>query len=215
MFAAGSWSPTFPIWRLSVHSSPNNDQAGDQAGTWRSPLEAAAERRLPALQELRSRAGVQLGHPGRRSASALRLLPADARHPGPRDRRLPPGVVPPRSREAPAGLHAASAWVFRSSAATRIPERGLAFEFKADDPNGTAVLTGHAGGLITINVAEADDAERERRRTSLHEPFRTLAGHFRHESGHYYWDRLIGGPRRARRISRGIRRRTIRLRRGA
>jgi len=71
-------------------------------------------------------------------------------------------------------------------------ERGLAFEFKADEPNGATVLTGHAGGLITINIAEADDAERERRRRSLHEPFRTLAGHFRHESGHYYWDRLIG-----------------------
>ena len=71
------------------------------------------------------------------------------------------------------------------------PEGGLAFEFKADEPNGAAVLTGHADGLITINIAEADDAERERRRTSLHEPFRTLAGHFRHESGHYYWDRLI------------------------
>ena len=25
----------------------------------------------------------------------------------------------------------------------------------------------------------------------LHEPYRTLLGHFRHEVGHYYWDRLI------------------------
>jgi hypothetical protein len=25
----------------------------------------------------------------------------------------------------------------------------------------------------------------------MHEPYRTLLGHFRHESGHYYWDRLI------------------------
>ena len=24
-------------------------------------------------------------------------------------------------------------------------------------------------------------------------PYRTLLGHMRHESGHYYWDRLIGG----------------------
>jgi hypothetical protein len=72
------------------------------------------------------------------------------------------------------------------------PANGLAFEFKADDPTGQAVLTGHAGGLITVNTAEADDAERERRRVSLHEPFRTLAGHMRHEVGHYYWDRLIG-----------------------
>jgi hypothetical protein len=71
------------------------------------------------------------------------------------------------------------------------PDRGLAFEFKMDVPNGGAVLTGHATGIITINVAEADDVERERRRKSLHEPYRTLLGHFRHESGHYYWDRLI------------------------
>ncbi len=72
------------------------------------------------------------------------------------------------------------------------PEHGLAFEFKADAPDGTApVLTGHAHGVITINIAEADDAERERRRTTLHEPYRTLLGHMRHESGHYYWERLV------------------------
>ena len=53
------------------------------------------------------------------------------------------------------------------------------------------MLTGHANGLITINIAEADDVERERRRQQLHEPYRTLLGHFRHEVGHYYWDRLI------------------------
>jgi hypothetical protein len=53
------------------------------------------------------------------------------------------------------------------------------------------VLTGHANGLITLNIAEADDAERVRRRVELHEPYRTLLGHLRHESGHFYWDRLI------------------------
>src|SRR5262245_31992941 len=37
------------------------------------------------------------------------------------------------------------------------PERGLAFEFLADSPDGSApVLTGHANGVITLNVAEAD-----------------------------------------------------------
>jgi hypothetical protein len=25
----------------------------------------------------------------------------------------------------------------------------------------------------------------------MNEPYRTLLGHFRHEVGHYYWDRLI------------------------
>ena len=27
----------------------------------------------------------------------------------------------------------------------------------------------------------------------MHEPYRTLLGHLRHEVGHYYWDRLIAG----------------------
>lgn len=75
------------------------------------------------------------------------------------------------------------------------PDRGLAFEFladpKPDATNAAPVLTGHANGVITINVAEADDAEREKRRLALHEPYRTLLGHFRHEIGHYYWDRLV------------------------
>ncbi len=74
-------------------------------------------------------------------------------------------------------------------------EHGLAFEFKADlaDPSAPHVLTGHDRGVITVNIAEADDAERERRRVSMHEPYRTLLGHMRHESGHYYWARLIEG----------------------
>ena len=74
-------------------------------------------------------------------------------------------------------------------------ERGLAFEFRAEAPS-QSVLTGHAHGLITINIAEADDAIREHRRANLHEAYRTLLGHFRHESGHYYWDRLVSNSAR-------------------
>jgi len=48
------------------------------------------------------------------------------------------------------------------------------------------VMTGHDNGLITISLAEADDAERERQRSQMHEPYRTLIGHFRHEIAHYY-----------------------------
>jgi hypothetical protein len=70
---------------------------------------------------------------------------------------------------------------------------GLAFEFLEDSADGDAarVLTGHDNGLITINIAEADDVHRETQRTLQKEPYRTLLGHFRHESGHYFWDRLI------------------------
>jgi hypothetical protein len=76
------------------------------------------------------------------------------------------------------------------------PSHGLAFEFLEDpDPGSPApkVMTGHVGGVITVNIAEADDAERVKRKVELNEPYRTLLGHFRHESGHYYWDRLVGG----------------------
>ena len=71
------------------------------------------------------------------------------------------------------------------------PKEGLMFEFKEDESADKKVLTGHENGDITINIVEADDAERERRRTAMHEPYRTLLGHFRHEVGHYYWDRLV------------------------
>ena len=69
---------------------------------------------------------------------------------------------------------------------------GLGFQFMSDDPEaGENVMTGHDEGLITIALAEADDAEREKRRTAMGEPYRTLLGHFRHEVGHWYWDRLV------------------------
>lgn len=73
------------------------------------------------------------------------------------------------------------------------PARGLAFEFKADQPSPESgpVLTGHDEGLVTLNIAEADDPERERRRIQMNEPYRTLLGHLRHEIGHYYWNLLI------------------------
>lgn len=64
------------------------------------------------------------------------------------------------------------------------------YQFLADVPD-QHVVTGHSNGLITINIAEADDDERVRRRVALHEPYRTLLGHLRHESGHFFWDKLV------------------------
>lgn len=75
------------------------------------------------------------------------------------------------------------------------PEGGLAFDFLEDEPGGKRVLTGHAGGVITLNVAEADPVERVIAREHLNEQYRTLVGHFRHESGHYFWDQLIRDTR--------------------
>ncbi|MFZ4287456.1 zinc-binding metallopeptidase family protein [Variovorax sp. HJSM1_2] len=79
-------------------------------------------------------------------------------------------------------------------AATRNTDAALfspVYAFLADVPGQPPVLTGHANGVITLNIAEADDDERARRRVALGEPYRTLLGHLRHESGHFYWDRLI------------------------
>lgn len=73
------------------------------------------------------------------------------------------------------------------------PQHGVSFQFLEQLEPGTKVLTGHDSGVITLNIAEADDAQREQMRTRLREPYRTLLGHFRHEIGHYYWDRLIAG----------------------
>jgi hypothetical protein len=73
------------------------------------------------------------------------------------------------------------------------PEEGLVFDFLADPPNAEShhVMTGHDNGLITINLKEAEDHERERLRNLMGESYRTILGHFRHEIGHYFWDRLV------------------------
>jgi hypothetical protein len=70
----------------------------------------------------------------------------------------------------------------------------LVFNLVADIQTDTGVkpiLTGHELGKITLNIAEADADEREKRRVALGEPYRTVLGHFRHEIGHYYWDLLV------------------------
>lgn len=81
------------------------------------------------------------------------------------------------------------------------PARGLVYDFFADSdadsefidplPGQAPVTTGHADGLITINIAEADDVARARMQEQMGEHYRTLLGHFRHEIGHYYGMRLV------------------------
>jgi len=81
---------------------------------------------------------------------------------------------------------------------TENEETGLAFDFVADTnlPKAEKILTGHDNGLITINIAEADDIKREMARKSMQEVYRTVLGHFRHEIAHYYWERLVAGTGR-------------------
>jgi hypothetical protein len=73
---------------------------------------------------------------------------------------------------------------------TENPKAGLAFDFLKAGAE-TPVFTGYSDGLITINIAEADDPFREKMREQLGETYRTVLGHLRHESGHYYWGRLV------------------------
>lgn len=71
-------------------------------------------------------------------------------------------------------------------------DKGIAFDFLAQLSDEQRILTGHDNGVITLNIEEADEAERARNKLDLGEKYRTLLGHFRHEIGHYYWDQLIG-----------------------
>lgn len=79
------------------------------------------------------------------------------------------------------------------------PEHGVAFDFLAPEAD-APVMTGHAEGVITLNLAEADPVTREQTRTALNERYRTLLGHFRHEIGHRYFQLLLPEG------SRGLRR---------
>jgi hypothetical protein len=67
--------------------------------------------------------------------------------------------------------------------------QGLAFDLLSS--TATKVITGHDNGVITLDLAEADEEHRDRLRRQLNEPYRTVLGHFRHEIGHYYWPVLV------------------------
>ena len=62
-----------------------------------------------------------------------------------------------------------------------------------DLPSGSEepVTIGHADGVITLDVGEADVVHREEVRVQLAEPYRTVLGHPRHEYGHAVWDTLV------------------------
>ena len=109
-----------------------------------------------------------------------------------------PDLSEPRNLQAWAEVESAKRRLIYALRALRLPvvpktedaNGGLSFRFM----HGTAeapIMTGHADGLITLNVAEADAAYRENMREKLGEAYRTVLGHLRHEIGHYYWDRLV------------------------
>jgi len=77
--------------------------------------------------------------------------------------------------------------------------QALRFKFMEDhrrnpDVNEQFVVTGHMDNIITINIAEADDATRHRVREEMQERYRTVLGHLRHESAHFYFNLLTANP---------------------
>ncbi|MCB1519643.1 MAG: putative zinc-binding peptidase [Hyphomicrobiaceae bacterium] len=106
--------------------------------------------------------------------------------------RTIPNLTEPGSLEAWQELERAKKWlvyaVFRFGLpldATALGKDRLTFDFVRD------ATTGHLDGVITIDVLEADAVERERQRQQFDEPYRTLLGHLRHESGHFFWTVLV------------------------
>lgn len=116
-----------------------------------------------------------------------------------RHNRVIPNLAEPLNQERWRRLESAKHRLTYTLLALRLPltkrpedPEGLAFDLlEQAGPNAPPVMTGHDSGLITINLLEADDQEREKRRTDMGETYRTLLGHFRHEVGHWYWDRLV------------------------
>ena len=114
-----------------------------------------------------------------------------------------PNLLQPNRRKWWKSLEQAKRRLIYSLISLRLPliskresEDGLAFKFMEDKRTNPSVYedhvsTGHDNGLITINIAEADRVSREITRQYTGELYRTLLGHFRHESGHYYYQWFI------------------------
>lgn len=174
------------------------------------PVGAGVQAPPPLLPELVQRIGAQPGEHRWRMCSNYHdwqacnfAVPEEDPNPlcvSCRQTRVRPDLGVPQNQQRWYRIEVAKRRLFYTLAQLRLVRtqgaedpalQGPVYEFLADQPGRPAVMTGHDDGLITINIAEADDDERVRRRVALHEPYRTLLGHLRHESGHYYWDRLI------------------------
>jgi hypothetical protein len=120
--------------------------------------------------------------------------------------RTIPNLNLPHNAERWAALERAKKRLFFSFYRLELPvtdgwhagRQGLLFDFLDDartQPEtypDTFITSGFAEGVITINVLEADDIARTTAQVELRERYRTLLGHFRHESGHYFWSLLSG-----------------------
>lgn len=170
-------------------------RAGERAGTWKLDGELISDRLYRRCANFETAAGCNWLVPDDEADQHAGLCAAC------RLNRTIPDQNDPRNREAWHRIEVAKRRLVSALLAlglpvasrdTEDPAQGLAFEFLRGAPDAPPVTTGHANGVITLNVEEADDARRETIRRALREPYRTLLGHLRHEVGHYYWDRLVG-----------------------
>ncbi|WP_172327544.1 putative zinc-binding metallopeptidase [Mangrovicoccus sp. HB161399] len=107
-----------------------------------------------------------------------------------------PDLSAPGAQELYAATEAAKRWVFNGlmrlgwfvSDAPELPE----FHLMSEKIEGRrqVVMMGHADGLITLNIMEADPATAIRRKQEFDEPIRSMIGHVRHEVAHFLHDRL-------------------------
>jgi hypothetical protein len=111
---------------------------------------------------------------------------------------LCPSCVLTRTRPAdddPVGLdelrdaETAKRWLLFELGELGLPIDDLRFELLSSERE--QVTTGHAQGVITLDLAESKAAHREAVREQLHERYRTVLGHLRHEVGHYYQPLLV------------------------
>jgi hypothetical protein len=65
-------------------------------------------------------------------------------------------------------VYSVRSWKLPFPSKSEDPRHGVAFDFLEQLDRSQAVLTGHSNGVITLNVAEADDAHREQMRAQMH-----------------------------------------------
>ncbi len=106
--------------------------------------------------------------------------------------RTIPNLMEPGSHEAWANFeHAKKRLIYQ------LLRMRLAFDEGTDGTSGLSFSfargenTGHLDGEVSVDFKEADVVWRESQRQAFNEPYRSLLGHLRHETGHYFWMRLI------------------------
>lgn len=117
--------------------------------------------------------------------------PADGRCRACRCTELVPPLDDPDTRAAYATAERDHRWLRAQLLALRVDADHV--RLRLPSSRHEQVVTGHADGVVTIDVEETDDARRLRERDRLGEDYRTFLGHLRHEFGHALFPTLVTG----------------------